>query len=63
MIGPGAMPRSFPALMIVAPPVENQIAPREKDKPIDGGIGKERKKRSEKCMEKKKGKHETQRSK
>lgn len=45
-------PDRFPALMIVAPPVENQIAPREKDRWTDGEIGKERKKGSKKCMEK-----------
>jgi len=50
--------------MIVAPPVENQIAPRKKDRQTDSGIGKERKKGSEKCVVKKeKATHETYRSK
>lgn len=44
MIGPGAMPgsRSFPALMIVAPSMENQISLRERQKQAVGSVrGKE----------------------
>lgn len=54
MIGPGARlrSRSFPALMIVAPPVENRLLRGRRTDGSIGEIGRKGKKGSEKCVEK-----------